>query len=105
MFSPPIMLVNPSDLRSVRVECPRCHSAISYCLDSGTAPHLHNECVNCGESWLSDDTQDRWTKLESFLKVLGAWLVVDSKSVGGPAVSFELSPMGIHGGPPAPPRP
>ena len=105
MFTPPLMLISPADLCSVRLECPACHSAVSLRLDVAAVPPLPRTCMRCGARWAENEPTDPAGALETFLNALGQWLKASATRQGGPIVTFEMSPMGHGHRPPSPPRP
>ena len=90
MMAEHLMLLDPADLKTVRIKCPTCSTAVSVDLGSDGRVARLESCVGCGREMGS--TADRKAAAD-LLQALRHWQQ-QRASLG---LRFEFSPMGHLG--------
>jgi len=100
-----LMLLDPSSIQAVRVQCVACGAAVSHPLNQPI--DLLTKCPACGAAW--HDRQRPGDVAETLRGVADMFERLNSERVGqsGVRLKFELNPMKVmsHGAPSAPPKP
>lgn len=89
MTSEHLLVLEPSDIRCLRIECLKCHVVMSFRLDQTI--RIPNDCPACGDDWFHGFAQEGVMAFNQLTNGLKEWLRMHQKLQPGIRVGFEFS--------------
>jgi hypothetical protein len=89
-----LMLIDPHAISAVRMECSKCHAALSFRLVDGGGPPLH--CFACREQFSGSDA---FGAVQALVDAFGLWTKTQTTHAPRFSLRLEMSPMMMHAGP------
>jgi len=102
-----LMLLNPSDLTAVRIECQKCGAASVFRLEGERIVNMPTACGTCHEPFMTHADSNPVGPANHLIHAVADWRQADAQSRPAFRIRFELSPFGHMpgrpGGPAQPP--
>jgi len=96
MTSEHLLVVEPSDIRSLRIVCRTCHAAVSFRLDETLS--LPAECPGCRSMWWDQVVHTTGpTAFNELIRGLKNWLRTERELKTVFQVQFEFSDVRLTG--------
>jgi len=83
-----LTLLLPSDLRSMRIVCAKCHGSLSIRLNETV--RVPNDCPVCGQAWKDGQSSGSATAAENLVNSLKSWLSIEHEKKPPFSLQFEI---------------